>query len=96
MHTRAGFPARLDGAGQRPRFACMDAGKGREQDAEALLVERPFTVPMLKTQVIAVVEFADSLFPVQCPGFECFVTATGVEVIPTHMGPAKCQQDRVG
>ena len=74
----------------------MDAGKGREQDAEALLVEWAFTVPMLKTQVIAVVEFADSLFPVQCPGLECFMTATGIEVIPPYMRPAKGQQDSIG
>ena len=31
----------------------------------ALLVEWVFTIPMLKTQVIAVVEFADSVFPVR-------------------------------
>ena len=74
----------------------MDAGKGREQDAEALLVEWALTIPMLKAQAIAVVEFADSLFPVQCPGFERFMTATGVEVIPTHMRPAKGQQDSIG
>ena len=60
-----------------------------------LLFERAFTIPLLEAQVVALVEFADALFPGQSPRLERAVAAPGIEEVAADMGPAKGEQNGV-
>jgi len=65
-------------------------------ECSALLIERVIRLPMLQAQVIVVVEFSNPFFPRKSPGFEFFITTSGIEEVPTDMSPAECEQDGVG